>query len=72
MINALPSSLKIYLPQIEFIISKWPIKVTLDHAIKWVMQFDTANRTPTLKEFFEANQTLFRGLFIADKWDCAQ
>ncbi|MFA6202765.1 MAG: hypothetical protein WC710_06195 [Gallionella sp.] len=44
MINALPSSLKIYIPQIESIISKWPIKVTLDHAIKWVMQFDAEDQ----------------------------
>lgn len=40
MINALPASLRVYVPKIEAIISKWPVKVTLDHAVKWVMQFD--------------------------------
>lgn len=44
MINALPTALKAQLPKIESIISRWPIKVSLDHAIKWVMQFDAEDQ----------------------------
>ncbi|HYF78868.1 MAG TPA: hypothetical protein VD973_17165 [Symbiobacteriaceae bacterium] len=44
MINALPSSLRAYVPRIESVISKWPVKITLEHAIKWVMQFDAEDQ----------------------------
>lgn len=44
MINALPINLKTRLPIIEEIVSKWPIKVSLEHAIKWIMQFDSADQ----------------------------
>lgn len=44
MINALPMNLKAQLPKIDSIISKWPIKISLDHAIKWVMQFDAEDQ----------------------------
>lgn len=40
MINALPNNLNVLVGQIEKIIDSWPVKVSLDHAIKWVMQFD--------------------------------
>lgn len=44
MINALPTTLKAQLPRIEVAISKWPIKISLEHAIKWVMQFDSEDQ----------------------------
>lgn len=44
MINALPSALRAYVPKIESAISKWPVKITLEHAIKWVMQFDAEDQ----------------------------
>lgn len=44
MINALPTTLKAQLPKIDSIISKWPIKISLDHAIKWIMQFDAEDQ----------------------------
>jgi hypothetical protein len=40
MINALPNNLKVLIGQIQKIIDSWPVKVSLDHAVKWVMQFD--------------------------------
>lgn len=40
MINALPSSLNAYVNRIEAAISLWPVKVSMDHAIKWILQFD--------------------------------
>lgn len=40
MINALPNNLNVLVGQIEEIIESWPVKISLDHAIKWVMQFD--------------------------------
>lgn len=36
--------MKALLPKIEAVISKWPIKISLEHAIKWVMQFDTEDQ----------------------------
>lgn len=44
MINALPSALRMYVPKVESIISRWPVKITLDHAIKWIMQFDAEDQ----------------------------
>jgi hypothetical protein len=44
MINILPTTLKALLPKIEAVILKWPIKISLEHAIKWVMQFDTEDQ----------------------------
>lgn len=40
MINALPSSLRDYVEKLESIIGKWPINVSIEHVIKWIMQFD--------------------------------
>lgn len=40
MINALPSSVSSQLERIEKAIASWPMPFPLDHAIKWVLQFD--------------------------------
>lgn len=44
MISALPTSLKSLLPRVELEISDWPIRVSVDHAIKWLMQFDAEDQ----------------------------
>ncbi len=44
MINALPATLKALLPKIEAAVLKWPIKISVEHAIKWVMQFDAEDQ----------------------------
>ena len=41
IINALPSSLKMLTSRIEKAISSWPIDITMDHAIRWILQFDS-------------------------------
>lgn len=41
MINSLPSSLRNYTNRIEAAISTWPITVSMDHAVRWVLQFDS-------------------------------
>lgn len=43
MLNALPSSVRHYTERIETTVERWPIKVTVDHAIRWVLQFDTGD-----------------------------
>ncbi|MHC8379744.1 phosphoribosyltransferase [Pseudomonas sp. MDT1-16] len=40
MIGALPSSLREYVERIERAISRWPIHVSLDQGVNWVLQFD--------------------------------
>lgn len=40
MINALPSSLRSLIERIEFAIKRWPIQITLDRAVRWVLQFE--------------------------------
>lgn len=40
MISALPSNLSSLVERIEVAIKKWPIQISLDHVIKWVLQFD--------------------------------
>ena len=40
MINALPSSVASILERIEQAVATWPIDVSLDHVVKWVLQFD--------------------------------
>jgi hypothetical protein len=40
MINALPSSVASQLDRLEKAIASWPMPFPLDHAIKWVLQFD--------------------------------
>lgn len=41
--NVLPSSIQIYADRIQAAIESWPVEVTMDHAIKWVLQFDVAD-----------------------------
>lgn len=41
MINALPSNLSSLVERIETAIKGWPIHISLDHAIRWVLQFDS-------------------------------
>lgn len=40
MINALPSSLRALIDRIELAIKRWPIQITIDRAIRWVLQFE--------------------------------
>lgn len=40
MINALPSNLSILVERIQEAIKHWPVNVSLDHAIRWVLQFE--------------------------------
>jgi hypothetical protein len=40
MLNALPSSIASQVERIEKAIAAWPISISLDHAVKWVLQFD--------------------------------
>lgn len=40
MINALPSSLSSHVERIQAAIGKWPITISLDHAVRWVLQFE--------------------------------
>lgn len=40
MINALPSSLRSLIERIELAIKRWPIQISLDRAIRWVLQFE--------------------------------
>lgn len=40
MINALPSSVASQLERLEKAITSWPMPFSLDHAIKWMLQFD--------------------------------
>lgn len=39
----LPSSIQIYTDRIQAAIQSWPVEVAMDHAIKWVLQFDVAD-----------------------------
>lgn len=41
MINALPSSVSSQLDRLEQALSTWPVPIALDHAVKWVLQFDS-------------------------------
>lgn len=41
MIHSLPASLRTYTERIEAAISCWPVKISIEHAIKWVLQFDS-------------------------------
>lgn len=41
MISGLPFSLRSLQPRIEAAVGSWPIRLSLDHAVKWVMQFDS-------------------------------
>lgn len=41
MINALPSSVACQLERLERTIAEWPVTVSMDHAVKWVLQFDS-------------------------------
>ncbi|UXU92106.1 phosphoribosyltransferase [Burkholderia sp. S-53] len=43
MRNVLPSSIQIYTDRIETAIGTWPVEVSIDHVIKWVLQFDVAD-----------------------------
>lgn len=49
MINALPSNLSALVERIEIAIKAWPIHITLDHAIKWVLQFDADDYSLAVK-----------------------
>lgn len=40
MINALPSSLNSLVEKIDAAIKSWPVHVSLEHAIRWVLQFE--------------------------------
>ncbi|MBI6918746.1 hypothetical protein JET68_08040 [Pseudomonas monteilii] len=40
MINALPSSIANEIERVERAVSDWPVSVSLDHVIRWVLQFD--------------------------------
>ncbi|MBK0004639.1 hypothetical protein [Erwinia sp. S38] len=40
MMNALPSNLNVLVHTIEKTINDWPVKISLEHAIKWVLQFE--------------------------------
>lgn len=41
MLNVLPSSIASQLERLERAIACWPIQFSIDHAIKWVLQFDS-------------------------------
>lgn len=49
MITALPSNLRSLIDRIDRAITKWPIQVSLDHAIKWVLQFDKEDHNLAVK-----------------------
>lgn len=49
MINSLPSSLNTYVSRIEAVISLWPIKISMDHAIRWILQFDAEDYSLAVK-----------------------
>lgn len=40
MIHALPAAVASQLERVEKVISQWPIPFSVDHAIKWMIQFD--------------------------------
>lgn len=49
MIYALPTALRSQLTKVETIVSRWPIKISVDHAIKWIMQFDAEDQELAIK-----------------------
>ncbi|WP_279360772.1 phosphoribosyltransferase-like protein [Xanthomonas sacchari] len=49
MINALPSSLANELERMERAISLWPVQVSMDNAVKWILQFDADDYTLALR-----------------------
>ena len=49
MISALPSSLRTELDDLESTIRTWPIHVTIDHVIRWILQFETEDYPLAIK-----------------------
>lgn len=49
MINALPSSISDEIEELKDVISRWPISFSIDHAIKWILQFDSGDYALALR-----------------------
>lgn len=49
MINALPASVSKELERIEKVVRSWPIPFSVDHAIRWVLQFDSDDYSLALR-----------------------
>lgn len=43
MLNVLPADVKAMVASLEPIVATWPVPVSMDHVLRWVLQFDSSD-----------------------------